>query len=209
VSVPPLVTLPTPFCPSSAVLTLRSVVSRTVSPYTLQEQAFKWAGEQWTIDVQLAPIKGRENAAKWQAFGLSLQGGFGYFLMGDPLGKQPRGSAGGTPLVNGAGQTGDTLQTDGWPVSTAGILLAGDYIQIGTGIEAQLYMILEDANSDSGGNSILRISPSLRGSPSDNAAIITSNPQGLFRMNSNDFSWSVAPGQIYTFSFRAVEVINA
>lgn len=208
-SVPQLVTLPTPFCLNSAIFTLRSVVSRTASPYTLQEQAFKWPGEQWMIDANVAPIVGRANAAKWQAFGLSLQGGYGYFLMGDPLGKQPRGVASGTPVVNGAGQSGNTLMTEGWAFGVTGIMLAGDYIQIGTGLSAKLHMVVEDANSDGSGNALLKISPSLRSSPADGAAIITENTVGLFRMGSNDFSWSVAPGQVYKFSFQAMEVVSA
>lgn len=206
---PELITVPTSSCAASVIMTLTRVVGVTASPFTLSEQTFRWPGEAWSLDFQLPVIKGRATASDWITFGIKAEGRFNYFLLGDPSAKEPRGLATGTPVVNGGGQTGNVIVTDGWTPSITGILLKGDYIQIGTGTTARLYMITEDVNSDGSGNATLPIAPALRYSPIDNQAIVVSEPKGLFRMMENSWSWSVLPGQLYRLSFQAVEVINA
>lgn len=83
------------------------------------------------------------------------------------------GVATGTPLVNGAGQTGATLVTKGWTNSVTGILKAGDVFTIAgvysinpqtyqsTGI-LQQFVVTADANSGaSTGPAALSISPAI------------------------------------------------
>lgn len=208
-STPPLLDLPDSACIASVVMTLRRVVGMTSSPFTLEEQSFKWQGEQWQIEFTLPPITKRSVAADWQAFIAKLQGTYGRFLMGDPSARFPRGAASGSPVVNGGGQTGNVLQTDGWTASVTGILLKGDYIQIGTGTSSRLHMVTEDINSNVSGQANIALEPALRYSPSDNSAIIVNSPKGVFRMVDNSMSWSVSPGPVYRLSFQAVEVVNA
>src|SRR5262249_47491531 len=138
-------------------------------------------------------------------FLLALNGPFNNFLMGDPIGKTPRGPASGTPLVNGGGQTGSTLVTDGWAPSITGILKAGDYIQI----VQRLHKVLTDTNSDGSGNATLDIWPSLRDAgPADNTTIITTNTVGLFRLADNNYTvWSSDADKILEMGFSAVEDI--
>lgn len=97
----------------------------------------------------------------------------------------------GTPLVNGGSQSGSSLVTDGWTSSQTGILQPGAIFTIAgvyslnptsrtsTGQLAQ-FTVTTPADSDSGGNSTLSISPSIvtsgpyqnvSGSPANNAAI--------------------------------------
>lgn len=208
-STPPLVTLPTSSCFANITMGLTRVVGLTASPFTLEDQAFKWPGEAWSASVNLPAIRNAGIAADWKTFGLKLQGMYGHFLLGDPLAKQPRGVATGTPLVNGGGQSGGTLLTKGWTPNTTGILLAGDYIQLGSGVTSKLHMNLEDVNSDASGFANLSLAPDLRNSPADNAPITIINARGLFRLTNNSWDWSVDPGGIYRFSFEAAEVVNA
>jgi hypothetical protein len=196
-------------CAASVVMNLTRVVGSTQSPFTLEKQNFKWPGEIWTIDFRLPPFTSRKTAMQWVSFGLNLEGTYGRFLMGDPSAKTPLGIATGTPLVDGAGQTGNFLVTKGWTPSQTGIMLCGDYIQIGTGLNARLHMVTADADSSAGGIATLRIAPSLRESPVDNAEIIVNDAKGLFKLTSNSFPWSVEPGKIYRVAFQAEEVINA
>lgn len=204
-----LINLPTSSCLASVTLTLTRAVGSTQSPFTFDEQLFKWPGEAWSIEFSMPPFNNRALAADWYSFGLKLEGSLNTFLIGDPLGKNPRGVASGTPLVDGAGQSGNILSTKGWTPDIAGIMLKGDYIQIGTGNNARLHMVVEDANSDSSGDASLSIVPALRTPPADNAAIIVSNARGVFRLNSNSFSWSISPGPVYRLNFSAREAINA
>lgn len=207
-SIPPFES-PPDTCAASVVMSLTRVNGVTASPFTLEEQQFNWPGEMWTIDFRLPPFTSRRTAMQWVSFGLNLKGTYGRFLMGDPSAKEPQGIATGTPVVNGAGQTGDILNTTGWTPSQQGILLAGDYIQLGTGVNSKLHMVTVDADSNGSGNAALRIVPALRSSPVDGAAIITNEAKGLFRLTSNQFPWSTEPGLVYRVSFQAQEVVLA
>lgn len=101
------------------------------------------------------------------------------------------GPLGGTPLVNGASQTGATLVTDGWTASAASRLKKGDVFTIAgvyalnpltfdsTGALRQ-FTVTADVSSDGSGNASIPISPSITttgayrnvsGSPADNAAL--------------------------------------
>jgi hypothetical protein len=115
------------------------------------------------------------------------------------------GPLGGTPLVNGASQTGASLITDGWTSAAASRLKEGDVFTVAgvnsvnpqsrqdTG-QLQQFVCTADKSSDGSGNLTATISPSITvsgafqtvtGSPADNAAITvigaasTVSPQGL------------------------------
>lgn len=208
-STPPLINVPTSACVASVVMTLTRVVGLTASPFSLEEQAFKWPGEQWMIDFVMPPFTSPVIAGQWKAFGVKAEGRWGRFLLGDPSATSPKGVGTGTPQVDGGGQTGNTLITKGWTGNTQGILLAGDYIQLGSGTTSTLHMVTEDADTDSSGDAALSIAPAVKVAPNDSATITVINPRGVFRMAENSFSWSVDPGPVYRMSFRAVEVPNA
>jgi hypothetical protein len=187
-------------------LVANDVVGVSQSPFTAVQQVYRYSGQFWEADITLPPMK-RADAEYWISFLLKLNGPFGTFLMGDPNGVTPRGAATGTPLVNGAGQTGNELVTDGWTTSTTGILKAGDYIQLGTGATSRLYKVLDDVNSDGSGNATLTLWPDLRSAPADNAAITVSNTKTTFRLNSAQTSWDINEATIYGLTFGAREAL--
>ena len=146
-------TLPTHTGVSQVEITASNVVAISESPFTLSQQVVRHAGERWSAVVTIPPVK-RVDAEYWNSFFLRLRGKFGTFLLGDPSSATPRGSASatpGTPLVNGGSQTGNELNIDGLPTSVTGYLLAGDYIQLGSGSTARLYKVLQDVNSNASG----------------------------------------------------------
>jgi hypothetical protein len=183
-----------------------NAVAYSVSPFTFKGQAQAWPGQMLRGSVSLPPMV-RANAEAWVAFLLSLRGQFGTFLLGDPVGATPRGSAGGTPLVNGASQTGETLVLDGATVSQTGWLKAGDYIQLGAGATARLHKVLADANSDGSGNVSLDLWPHIATAPANNAAIVVNDTVGLFKLATNEQSWSINVAQHYGLSFNFAEAI--
>ena len=81
------------------------------------------------------------------------------------------GAGGGTPLVNGASQTGASIVTDGWPNSTL-VLKAGDILTFATG-PTLVYDVLANGNSDGSGNLTISLGPNVfsGGSPGNNDAI--------------------------------------
>lgn len=184
----------------------RTVVGISSSPFTGQQQVYKHQGEWWEAEVTLPPMK-RATAEEVAAFLIKMKGQYGTFLLGDPANTSPRGVGTGTPLVNGAGQTGSSLVTDGWTVSTTGILKAGDWIQLGAGSTTTLHKVLDDVNSDGSGNATLEIFPSLRSSPDDDAAITVSSPKGIWRLASNQMEYSIDEASVYGITFACVEAI--
>jgi len=186
----------------------RSSVGMTSSPFTYSQQAQAHQGQLWSVDVSYPPLV-RADAEEVLAFLLSLNGPGGSFLAGDPLAAVPRGTATGTPVVSGDGQTGQSLVTTGWTISTTGILLAGDYIQLGTGTDTHLHKVLVDADSDGAGEATLDIWPRLRSSPADAAAITVAPALGLWRLASNAIEWNERQAQMYGVSFGAIEYLVA
>ena len=136
-----------------------------------------------------------------------MRGQFGTFLLNDPSGATPRGSAGGTPLVNGSAQTGNLINIDGCATNQTGWLKAGDYVQFGSGSSASLHKVLEDVDTDGSGETTLELWPSVRSAPSDNSTVVTSSAKGLFRLSSNEQSWSVNEASIYGITFGAMEAV--
>jgi len=128
-------------------------------------------GRRWT-ETYVFPMASPHATTGRQGYGL-LQS---WFRNGTFLNLQHQyylttlGAGGGTPLVNGASQTGTSLITDGWPNSTA-ILKAGDLITCAN--ITTVYEITADVSSDGSGNATLTINPPIfsGGSPANNAAI--------------------------------------
>src|SRR5262245_35767645 len=116
--------------PARIFMGARDVVGISESPFTMQQQVQVFTGGGLGLECTL-PSQNRAEADPWIAFLLALQGVYGTFRYGDPFKATPRGSAPGTPVVNGAGQVGRSLATSGWTASQSGILLRGDHIQIG------------------------------------------------------------------------------
>lgn len=183
----------------------QAAVGVSESEFTFEQQVYVHQGQRWKLQATM-PSMARYQAEAWLAAFTSLNGRQGTFLMGDPDGKKPRGSAPGSPVVNGSSQTGNTLITRGWIANRAGILLAGDYFQLGLGGTSRLYKMLADANSDSGGQSTLQFWPNLRTSPTDGDGLTTTNARTTWRMNSS-FMWDADMVSTYGFTITATEAL--
>ncbi|MGH6719588.1 MAG: hypothetical protein ACREER_09750 [Alphaproteobacteria bacterium] len=175
------------------------------STFTGATQVTERPGAAWQAEYQLPPML-RASAAAWVAFLTALRGRRGTFKGFDPDAKTPRGVATGTPLVNGAGQTGNALVTDGWTPTVTNILRAGDYISLALPTQ-RLYQVVEDASSDGSGNATLSIEPALRESPNNNAALTTTNPFTLFRLTSNEVMWNTDEMSVFGVRFQAAEAL--
>ena len=187
----------------------RNVIAASTSPFSLIRQVQEHQGQRWEIDFQLV-VKDRANMAKWAAWLVSMEGINKTFLSGDPASQIPRGSAQdapGTPLVDGASQTGDSLSIKGAPNSAPAYLLEGDFIQLGTGSTSRMYMVLEDVSTDGSGDATITIWPNLRSSPADNAAVTVSNAKSVFSLGENVSTWDVQLGHLWVISFTAIEAL--
>jgi|AKVG01.1.fsa_nt_gi hypothetical protein len=180
------------------------------SPFTFTEQVKKQQGERWEGEVTLTPYK-RDGVAEIQAFLAKLRGRRGTFLYGDPdyLSLGPRGTASGTPLINGSFSRGDnTISVDGFTISQSNVVRAGDYLQLDSSSNAELYMVVDDANSDGSGNASINIEPALRSAPADNEAVTITGAKGVFRLTENTIEWSANQSNVYQVSFAFREAID-
>ncbi len=192
--------------PTSCTFKATAVVGVSTSPFTLASQVQVWPGRRWTASVTMPNMSGRY-ARAFYSFLVKLNGKQGTFLFGDPSATTPNGTALGTPLVNGEDQTGKSLITDGWTVNQDELLLAGDYIQLGTSSNARLYMVTSDASSDSDGAATLEIWPPLYTSPDDDQNIFTQTCQAPFRLTSNEITVDLSLPDIHAFSFDIEEAL--
>lgn len=186
-----------------------NAVSISQSPFTFQQQVVAHPGQRWAASVSLPPMK-RQDAEYWVAFLLSLKGQVGTFLLGDPNCVNAQGSASvtpGTPMVNGASQTGGSLNLDGLPANATGYLLPGDYIQLGSAGSASLYKVLTQVDSNASGQATIDIWPNLRSSPADNALVVVSNTKGRFRLRTNVQQWQINEISSYGITFDCVEAL--
>ena len=184
----------------------RDTIDRNESPFTLSEEVYDWGGEMWTIDGTL-PKMDRAKSAAFKGFLLNLKGRKNPFLFPVPE-PEPLGVATGTPLVNGAGQTGNVLDTQGWTPDVTGILKTADWLNLGTAASTRLYMVTADVDSDGSGNASIPLWPSLRSSPSDSAAVTVHDCKGLFRLTKN-YGWGKDINKHFSFQpFSAMEALD-
>lgn len=127
---------------------------------------------------------------------------------GQDWGGDPATLAFGSPVVAAEAQSGaSAVVISGVAADTQGILLPGDYIQLGAAGTATLHKVLLPVNSDSSGNATIEIWPSLRRTVAQNEAVIYTNPVGRFRLKSSAQDWQINVARIYTIAFDAVEAI--
>lgn len=177
--------------PSSRIrdcdLTMQSAVSVGESPHTFASQTQVLPGQRWGLTLSLPPLTRRE-AHAWLAFLAELNGREGTFLANDPRHKNPLGSGLGAPEVDGGAQAAmsRSLATRGWTPNAAGVLLKGDFLQVGTGAAARLHMVTTaDVDADAAGKATINIWPGLRETPADGTDIVVTNARGVFRLKSN------------------------
>lgn len=147
------------------------------SPLNRTVQTVQLGGSRWIADVTLRAMKKHE-AAVWIAFFLKLKGMSETFYLSDPDYKTPLGVGGGTPLVNGAGQTGTSLNIDGCPANTLRWLRAGDYFSLGD----ELKRLTDDVNINGSGQATLNFESRIRISPADNFAVVINQPKSKMRL---------------------------
>ena len=130
------------------------------------QQSFFWGRWLATFDFELMDI---EDCDPILAF-CEAHVGKAAVTIYDPARPLPRGTAraANAGVVDGAGQTGTTLATDGWGVDGV-VLKAGDLI--GTGTKQEMYRVASDTTSTAGVATITLAQP-IRVSPDNNEALV-------------------------------------
>lgn len=117
--------------------------------------------------------------------------------------------------VNGANQSGGSLITNGWPASTTGLLTVGDTFtisgvhsinpqsRVSTG-ELANFVVQSTVNSDSGGNAVIPIAPSIVG---PNINPLMNQYQNVDALPANLAPITVAGAQLTTY-FQSVGYVK-
>ena len=166
-------------------------------------QVAQRAGQRWTVTLEFANLASNDRAVL-QAFVAQVLGLADNFTL-SPADYDPRGAFGGTPLVAGGSQTGNSLNLDGCTPSVTNWIRAGDFFQVGN----ELKMATEDASSDGAGAITVSFVPELRAAPADNAAITTTDPEGVFRFVQPRMGWSSLAPYISSMSLECIEDVLA
>ena len=125
-----------------------------------------------------------------------------------------RGLYGGTPQVDGASQTGSTIDVKGCSINITNWIRRGDYFSILVGAEHELKMCTADASSNGSGLiTALAFEPRLRAAPANSAAIffeagVLSGPRGILLLVSDGQGWTSKPGKASQLSDISLAVIE-
>ncbi len=179
----------------------QTAVAITESPFSFAQQVQKHPGQRRQVKVKLAAMDAT-TARDWIGFFLNLNGPEGTFFLSDTVGQNPTLWR-GTPQVDGAGQTGKSLNySDG---ATSSLMIsAGEWVSIGN----RLHQATEDATSDGSGDGTLKLWPELASAPNDDSPIEVTEPKGTFRLTEiPSYSWSVNR-LMQGVSFTAIEVVS-
>ena len=110
--------------------------------------------------------------------------------------------------MDGSSQTGNTLLARGCTASQSPWLRIGDYFHYVSPSWQQMHRVVSDVASDSSGHASLTIEPAIRESPAAGAAIITSSPQAIMRLLSDDVPLEFTPPVIGAFTIDIEECFS-
>jgi len=194
---------------NSLVVGLITNAKVSISPLTGAIQKAARGGQRWHFQLALNNLQGNDRALL-QSFLAKLDGPVNDFTVHDHSYTR-QGNVGGTPLVNGASQTGSSLIIDGCTGSITDWLMEGDQFSFTNGTFNELKIMTADADTDSGGNTTLNFKPPIRISPANNATIVTTDPLGEFYLADNENGWNNKPGGsiMSDFNLNAIEKIVA
>jgi hypothetical protein len=209
-----LVTFPTIRRPSSArwrpiynVLIHQSRFSRSISTAEFPGRSFygEWFWENLS-ETEMADI---------EAWVGKMKGSAGRMYMSPPHRLTPLGAAltmsgAYIPRINGAGQTGVSIVTDGWVPSTSTLLRAGDYIAFDNGNGGrELKLVVDAASSNGSGQMTITVDDPIRSSPPDNNLILFNPATALmvpYDANSEDGGIEFEPPMLGSWKLSAIEV---
>lgn len=192
-----------PTTPKVQQVSLQSLQPTRVSlGQSLKRQTRTRGAQRWGIKFTY-PQMLRSEFAPLHAFLLSQRGQADSFTTVLPGHTTPRGSWGGSPIVNGPGQGGRTINLRGMTASQTGIARAGDLIKFPS--HSKVYMVTADANSDSSGTASISIEPALIATPIDGEVPVTSNVPFNVALVSDTLDANISPGVLYGMEVNLVE----
>ena len=154
----------------------------------------------WECNYSLPAIVGDVNFEPWAAFLVEAEGSVNDFYV-TAKAKPQSTLSGYTVRVNGAGQTGRTIDTDGWPPNRT-VLRKGQLLTF-KAID-QMVRLTADVVSDGAGEATVSFNAPVRVAPADNEEIEWKRPYVKMYMVEQPF-YSEEAGEVHTLSFTLME----
>ncbi len=185
--------------PTTVDLKIISNTALFASPLIASAQTLQRGGGKWSYILNFANKSGdiRADLQGLIAFADGQENRFRVPVHDNPK----RGAYGGTPLVDGASQTGNVLAIDGCSNNITNWIRRGDYFSVVVNGEHELKKCTQDNDSNGTGQiATLEFEPELRDSPLNNAVIfvedgVLSKPEGIFLFQGSVNGWSSRPFQ--------------
>lgn len=200
-----------PSSPAPRSIQVRSLQPARVSVgHSLKRYTRTLNAQRWLLSLDFTSLERADLAPIW-AFLVGQRGQYDTFqyVLPNPI-HTPRGTATGSPVVNGnfgspaEAQTGRTVYTRSW---TAGItaLKAGDFLKFAS--HSKVYIAREDVTADGSGLATIPIEPALVQAVSDADALTTSSIPFTVSLTQDGAGFNLGVGSI--FELERVELIEA
>lgn len=159
------------------------------SPTTRQMQTVGYPGSAWSMRA-VFPVRVGMQARLLEVLRVQLRGSQNRLVCHRLDRPALLGLGGGTPVVNGSGQTGASISISGLVANRQGVYQPGDMIGIG----GELKMVTAVVNANASGVATVTFEPPLRASPAAASAIVTDKPTTRWVLVSERQRWIVTPG---------------
>lgn len=188
---------------------LQRAVGHTMSPFSGNQQVQEYDLALWKASITLPPMK-RSQASDWVAFFVRLHGRRGTFALGDPDGQTLQGVCPSATLSSNVAVGDFDLPLSVGNVSASGTyndaFKAGDYVQLGSGGNRKLYMVVATVNASSGALT-LEVEPRLKAAGSSGDTVVLASTKCIMRMDTNELGWDADHVSKYGLSFSCTEAI--
>ena len=189
--------------PESLIWSLVANSVRSGNPFNNTFITATRPGTLWKVQISWAVLTIREEGLLTSFF-QSLNGMQHRVRLHDFARENgPEGNASGTGRVMGSGQTGVSLNTDGWPINTT-IFYPGDWFSV----NGELKRITNTVVSSGLGQATINFAPALRSIPSDNTILDYTQPTAVFSIEDPNVSYGTPKTRLSDFSISLIEDIQ-
>jgi hypothetical protein len=190
-----IITLPTGLRIASCTIGQVRYDMMETSDATGHQAARLFGPARWRMSITSHPAMTQADAVIWESLVLRLRGGINHLAIGDPVRKVPRGTMRGTLTLSAQAAAGETtLSITGGAGQASKTLLAGDWLQVGTGLSAQLFKVVTDATANGSGVISVTVEPPVRATFASSTAVAWSSPIAHFKAVGAP-QWSYAEAQ--------------
>ncbi len=192
-----------PISPAPSSMSIRSVMPTRVSvSHSGKRNVRSRAAQRYALKLSWSN-RTRAEMAPILAFIEQQRGQYGNFTITLAGQLTPLGSWAGAPVVDGAGQTGYTLNLKGFTPLAANVARAGDLITLSG--DTKVYRVAADVSADGTGRAAVTLVQALLASPADNAAVTSSSVPFTMACAADIAETPIKPPMLFDFALDLVE----